>query len=63
VDFMRALHAALRRYLSRLQELARRLDDSAAPPPAVLAGWDEFRAQLENHHLAEDDDLWPVLRR
>jgi Hemerythrin HHE cation binding domain len=29
----------------------------------VLAGWDAFRAQLDNHHSAEDDDLWPVLRR
>jgi iron-sulfur cluster repair protein YtfE (RIC family) len=28
----------------------------------VLAGWDEFRTQLQNHHAAEDDDLWPVLR-
>jgi Hemerythrin HHE cation binding domain len=28
----------------------------------VLAGWDAFRAQLDNHHAAEDDDLWPVLR-
>jgi hypothetical protein len=28
----------------------------------VLAGWDAFRAQLDNHHWAEDDDLWPVLR-
>jgi hemerythrin-like domain-containing protein len=60
---MRALHAALRRDLCRLQEVAGRLDGSAGAPPAVLAGWEEFRAQLENHHLAEDDDLWPVLRR
>src|SRR5438552_2577160 len=29
----------------------------------VLAGWDAFRAELDNHHQAEDDDLWPVLRR
>jgi hypothetical protein len=29
----------------------------------VLAGWDAFRAQLDNHHSAEDDDLWPVLRQ
>ena len=28
----------------------------------MLAGWDAFRAQLGNHHAAEDDDLWPVLR-
>ena len=28
----------------------------------MLAGWDAFRAQLDKHHSAEDDDLWPVLR-
>jgi iron-sulfur cluster repair protein YtfE (RIC family) len=61
VSFMRAMHAALRRDLSRLQEAATRLD-SAAAPPTVLAGWDDFRTQLEHHHAAEDDDLWPVLR-
>jgi hemerythrin-like domain-containing protein len=60
---MRALHAALRRDLGRLREVAGRLDGPAGAPPAVLAGWEEFRAQLENHHSAEDDDLWPVLRR
>jgi hemerythrin-like domain-containing protein len=63
VGFMRALHAALRRDLSRLREVAGRLDGLAGAPSAVLAGWEEFRAQLENHHSAEDDDLWPVLRR
>ena len=60
--FMRALHAALRRDLSRLRDAAAQLDGSAGAPPAVLAGWDAFRAQLDNHHSAEDDDLWPVLR-
>ncbi len=62
VGFMRALHAALRRDLARLRDVATRLDSSAGAPPAVLAGWDAFRAQLDNHHAAEDDDLWPVLR-
>jgi hemerythrin-like domain-containing protein len=62
ISFMRALHAALRRDLSRLRDAAARLDGSAAAPPAVLAGWDAFRAQFDNHHSAEDDDLWPVLR-
>jgi iron-sulfur cluster repair protein YtfE (RIC family) len=60
---MRALHAALRRDLSRLRNAAAQLDNSSAAPPIVLAGWDAFRAQLDNHHSAEDDDLWPVLRR
>jgi hemerythrin-like domain-containing protein len=62
IGFMRALHAALRRDLSRLRDAAAQLDGSAGAPPTVLAGWDAFRAQLDNHHSAEDDDLWPVLR-
>jgi hemerythrin-like domain-containing protein len=60
---MRALHAALRRDLSRLRDAAAQLDSSMGTPATVLAGWDAFRAQLGNHHSAEDDDLWPVLRR
>jgi hemerythrin-like domain-containing protein len=63
VAFMRALHAALRRDLSRLRDVAGRLDSPMGAPPTVLAGWDAFRAQLHNHHSAEDDDLWPVLRQ
>jgi hypothetical protein len=63
VGFMRVLHAALRRDLSRLRDAAAQLDGSAGAPPTVLAGWDAFRAQLDNHHSAEDDDLWPALRR
>jgi len=62
VRFMRALHAALRRDLSRLREVAGQPDRPAGAPPTVLAGWDAFRSQLHNHHAAEDDDLWPVLR-
>jgi iron-sulfur cluster repair protein YtfE (RIC family) len=60
VSFMRAMHAALRRDLARLQDVATRLD--AAAPATVLAGWDAVRTHLEYHHAAEDDDLWPVLR-
>jgi iron-sulfur cluster repair protein YtfE (RIC family) len=63
VSFMHALHAALRRDLSRLQDAATRIDSSVAAPATVLAGWDAFRAELDGHHKAEDDDLWPVLRR
>ena len=48
---------------ARLRDAAEQLGTSASAPPTVLAGWDAFRAQLGNHHSAEDDDLWPVLRR
>ena len=60
---MRALHSALRRDLSRLQAVAGELHGSAPAPPEVLAGWETLRRQLDNHHAAEDDDLWPMLRR
>jgi len=63
VGFMRALHAALRRDLSRLREAVAKPGSLAGAPTTVLAGWDAFRTQLGNHHAAEDDDLWPVLRR
>jgi hemerythrin-like domain-containing protein len=63
VGFMLALHAALRRDLSRLEAVVARLGRTTPAPPTVLAGWDEFRRQLDNHHSAEDDDLWPILRR
>src|SRR5262249_62424936 len=63
VGFMRALHAALRRDLSRLRDVAGQLDGLAGAPATVLAGWDAFRAQLDNPHSAEGDDPWPVPRR
>ncbi len=63
VGFMRALHSALRRDLSRLQAVASQLHGSTPAPATVLAGWDALRDQLDNHHAAEDEDLWPVLRR
>jgi hypothetical protein len=31
-------------------------------PPSVEEGWSVLRRQIESHHRAEDDDLWPVLR-
>jgi iron-sulfur cluster repair protein YtfE (RIC family) len=63
VSFMVAMHNALRRDLARLQEVAGRIDSGSAAPSTVLAGWDAFQTQLEYHHAAEDDNLWPVLRR
>ena len=62
VGFMRALHAALRRDLTRLEAFAGPPNRTTPAPPTVLAGWDAFRRELDNHHAAEDEDLWPVLR-
>jgi hypothetical protein len=58
VDFtlMYVFHQAFRRDLSRLSTAmdARRTGD-----PAVRAGWDTFKKQLDVHHSAEDSSLWP----
>jgi hemerythrin-like domain-containing protein len=62
VGFMRAMHAALRRDMDRLETVAPQLDRTANVPPPVEDRWTEFREELERHHEAEDDDLWPVLR-
>jgi len=65
VSFMLAIHDAMRRDLSRLRDAAAQLDRTAGQagaPATVLAGWNAFRSQLDFHHAAEDDDLWPVLR-
>jgi hypothetical protein len=57
--FMFAMHAAFRRDLDRLDRVSR----GARPPsPEVIAGWQLLRRELEFHHAAEDDDLWPALR-
>src|SRR5436190_5352433 len=62
VRFMLAMHGALRRDIGRLQSVSRSFRPGGEVPPAVLDGWDLFRRQLEVHHHAEDDDLWPMLR-
>jgi hypothetical protein len=48
-SFMRAMHDALRRDLDRVRD-------------GDVSGWSRFRQQLDIHHRAEDDDLWPRLR-
>jgi iron-sulfur cluster repair protein YtfE (RIC family) len=59
---MRAMHAALRRDMARLISVAPSLEGCGQVPASVEEGWVEFRDELERHHAAEDDDLWPVLR-
>jgi hypothetical protein len=53
------MHAEFRRDLARLLAAAR---DNDRVPPKVREGWGVLRYQLEVHHAAEDDDLWPLLR-
>jgi hypothetical protein len=46
---MRAMHDAFRRDLDRVSD-------------GDFSAWPAFRRQLDIHHHAEDDDLWPRLR-
>jgi hypothetical protein len=56
VGFMLTIHAAMRRDLARLQSAAR----TGRPfPPGAVEGWNLFRRELQFHHEAEDEDLWP----
>jgi hemerythrin-like domain-containing protein len=61
VGFMRSMHAAMRRDLARLHAVAARTDGRLAPE-TVRDGFGELRREIEFHHHAEDDDLWPLLR-
>jgi hypothetical protein len=60
VGFMLAIHTALRRDLVRLE---RATHTGRSLSPGAVAGWRLFRRELENHHRAEDEDLWPVVCR
>jgi hypothetical protein len=54
-SFMLAMHNAFRRDLDHLEHAIR-------APESSREGWMIFREELEFHHHAEDDDLWPDLR-
>jgi deazaflavin-dependent oxidoreductase (nitroreductase family) len=55
---MLAMHAAFRRDLDRLIAACRRPSHGTD----AARGWQLLRRELEVHHGAEDDDLWPKLR-
>jgi hypothetical protein len=54
--FMLAMHDAFRRDLARL------VAQADAPTEHTVAGWELLARQLDRHHRAEDEDLWPALR-
>ncbi|MEY2521639.1 MAG: hypothetical protein QOJ66_204 [Ilumatobacteraceae bacterium] len=63
VGFMYAMHAAMRRDLERLGEATRPRPGIDPAPEELTDGWVLLRSQLELHHQAEDEDLWPKLRQ
>lgn len=60
---MYAMHDALRRELVHLARVTTRVDGDPYRVLGTAAGWALFTTCLRVHHTAEDDTLWPVLRR
>ncbi|MGW6916639.1 hemerythrin domain-containing protein [Kitasatospora sp. NPDC054939] len=58
-----AMHDALRRELHHLARATARADPDPRSVLRSAAGWELFREALDAHHAAEDDALWPGLRR
>jgi hemerythrin-like domain-containing protein len=60
---MYATHAALRRELERIARVTARPDDDPKHVLRTAAGWEMFKSYLHVHHAAEDDMLWPPMRK
>jgi iron-sulfur cluster repair protein YtfE (RIC family) len=60
---MYTMHAALRRELERLAKVTAGTDGDPRRLPATAVGWEIFKKALHVHHTAEDDALWPPVRR
>ena len=60
---MYATHDALRRQAGHLARVTTRVDGDPRAVLRAAAGWDLFRTRLHVHDTAEDQVLWPVLRR
>lgn len=60
---MHAMHDALRRELEHIARVTVRIDDDPRHVLRTAVGWQLFKRSLRIHHGAEDDMLWPVLRR
>ncbi|MBP2328091.1 iron-sulfur cluster repair protein YtfE (RIC family) [Kibdelosporangium banguiense] len=60
---MHAMHDALRRELEHIARVTERIDHDPRHVLRTAIGWQLFKRSLRIHHSAEDDMLWPVLRR
>ncbi|MEV7771794.1 hemerythrin domain-containing protein [Kitasatospora sp. NPDC086791] len=60
---VRAMHDALRRELAHLDRITTAADRDTQGVLTAAAGWQMFKQALHAHHSAEDDALWPALRR
>ncbi|MFD0274374.1 hemerythrin domain-containing protein [Kitasatospora sp. NPDC127111] len=58
-----AMHGALRRELRHIADVTARSDPDPRQVLRTSTGWELFKRALRAHHSAEDDALWPALRR
>ncbi|MER5758061.1 hemerythrin domain-containing protein [Streptomyces sp. NPDC002082] len=58
-----AMHDALRRELAHMDRITTASDLDTQSVLATAAGWKMFKLALHAHQTAEDDALWPALRR
>ena len=56
-----AVHRAVRRDLRRLSSAFE--PGQKTPQAAILAYWDVTREQLHEHHVFEDEVVWPLMRQ
>ncbi|SFB97791.1 hemerythrin domain-containing protein [Streptomyces aidingensis] len=50
-------------FLRDLRRFADAVASGRGTAPSVRTGWETFKKQLHFHHVAEDEALWPPLRR
>lgn len=60
---MYAMHNALRRELEHIAKITAGIDDDPRRILANAVGWVMFTKALHIHHTAEDDALWPAMRK
>ncbi|MFI6849311.1 hemerythrin domain-containing protein [Kitasatospora sp. NBC_00085] len=60
---MHAMHEVLRRGLHGIAEAVADPEDDPRDGLRTAGVWEPFKEALRVHHSAEDDALWPVLRR
>ncbi|MBH0122100.1 hemerythrin domain-containing protein [Rhodococcus sp. CX] len=63
LEVMYLIHDAFRRDSERLARVAEKgVPEDPATHDAVLLGWHGFSRELHQHHMIEDEFLWPLMR-
>lgn len=63
LEMLYLIHDAFRRDTQRLARVAEHgVPEDPATHDAVLLGWHGFSRELHQHHMIEDEFLWPLMR-